>query len=87
MPTRLLPCLAFLGVVALSAFASGFDDLGVPVTVGMNMGWLIGANAIAPATYSITELAQSPVPITCGFALAPDAVYFGSGVHLYRYRF
>jgi streptogramin lyase len=43
--------------------------------------------AIDPKTYAVTEIAASPVPISCGFALTRDAVYFGSGVHLFRYRF
>ena len=34
----------------------------------------------------ITHTAKAPVPIRCGFALTDEAVYFGSGVTLWRYR-
>lgn len=33
----------------------------------------------------LISTAESPVPITCGFALADNAVYFGSGRQLWRY--
>ncbi len=69
MPARLIACLAFLGVVALSAFASGFDDLGVPVTVGMNMGWLIGPNAAGDKDLVYVDVHQDAGPL---FMLAVD---------------
>jgi hypothetical protein len=69
MPTRLLPCLAFLGVLAMPGLTSGFDDLGVPVTVGMNMGWLIGANAAGDKDLVYVDVHQDAGPL---FLLAVD---------------
>ncbi|MBI2949873.1 MAG: hypothetical protein HYY23_19755 [Verrucomicrobia bacterium] len=40
---------------------------------------------IDPANGEARHLATSPVRIACGFALAEDAVYFGSGPELWRY--
>jgi hypothetical protein len=39
-----------------------------------------------PGKDEITLTEKAPVPIRCGFALTDDAVYFGSGVTLWRYR-
>lgn len=39
-----------------------------------------------PAKLEIVSASKSPVPIKCGFALTDDAVYFGSGTELWRYR-
>jgi outer membrane protein assembly factor BamB len=39
-----------------------------------------------PAKGEIILTEKAPVPIRCGFALTDDAVYFGSGVTLWRYR-
>lgn len=40
-----------------------------------------------PDSGQVAVKADAPVPIQCGFALGDDAVYFGSGAHLWRYRF
>lgn len=55
-------------------------------------GRLIGLTTKAvyevnPATGEAKPLATAPVRIACGFALTDDAVYFGSGPELWRYRF
>jgi outer membrane protein assembly factor BamB len=34
----------------------------------------------------IVHTAAAPVPVNCGFALVDDAVYFGAGTELWRYR-
>ncbi len=39
-----------------------------------------------PRKGAITSAVPAPVPIRCGFALTDDAVYFGSGPELWRYR-
>lgn len=39
-----------------------------------------------PAKGEIILTEKAPVPIRCGFALTDEAVYFGSGVTLWRYR-
>ena len=38
------------------------------------------------AKEEIVFQAKSPVPIQCGFALDDEAVYFGSGAELWRFR-
>jgi len=43
--------------------------------------------AVDPDSGEVAAMADAPVPIRCGFALRDDAVYFGSGAHLWRYRF
>ena len=45
-----------------------------------------GVFAVDPNSGEVTVKADAPVPIRCGFALRDDAVYFGSGAHLWRYR-
>jgi hypothetical protein len=49
---------------------------------------LAGRNVyiVDTATMEVVSQAKSPVEIRCGFALADDAVYFGSGSELWRYR-
>jgi outer membrane protein assembly factor BamB len=42
--------------------------------------------SVDPRTFEVRVLAKTPVTVQCGFALTEDAVYFGSGVHLWRYR-
>jgi len=42
--------------------------------------------ALDPVTEQIVLTAPAPVPVRCGFALTADAVYFGSGAELWRYR-
>lgn len=39
-----------------------------------------------PARGEITQREKAPVAVRCGFALTDEAVYFGSGVTLWRYR-
>jgi len=41
---------------------------------------------IHPQTYEMREVATYPGGISCGFGLAESGIYFGSGVHLIRYR-
>ncbi|MBI2302390.1 MAG: hypothetical protein HYU66_26085, partial [Armatimonadetes bacterium] len=45
-----------------------------------------GIYSVDPKTYSIQRVATPPVPVTCGFAMNEQGIYFGSGVHLWRYR-
>ena len=42
--------------------------------------------ALDPAKGELVLTAASPTHINCGFALTDDAVYFGSGPNLWRYR-
>jgi streptogramin lyase len=42
--------------------------------------------AIDPKTFALIEVARSPEPITCGFALTESGLYFGSGSRLVRWR-
>jgi outer membrane protein assembly factor BamB len=51
--------------------------------VGLAGNWVY---VLDPAKEEIVFTARSPVPIRCGFALTGDAVYFGSGAELWRYR-
>jgi hypothetical protein len=54
---------------------------------GLLYGLTAGAiYSVDPRTFEVRVLAKAPVGISCGFALTADAVYFGSGVHLWRYR-
>lgn len=45
-----------------------------------------GVYVYDPAREEITVRENAPVKVRCGFALTEDAVYFGSGVTLWRYR-
>jgi outer membrane protein assembly factor BamB len=42
--------------------------------------------SVDPKTLEVRVFAKPPVAIGCGFAITADAVYFGSGVHLWRCR-
>ncbi|MCR4411930.1 MAG: DUF4394 domain-containing protein [Thermoguttaceae bacterium] len=44
-----------------------------------------GIYTVNPTTGAVKLLAKSPVPVTCGFAMNDTGIYFGSGVHLWRY--
>ena len=39
-----------------------------------------------PQTYEIREFARSPVGTGCGWAMTDTGIYFGSDVHLWRYK-
>ena len=41
---------------------------------------------ISPRTFAATEVAKPPVSVRCGWAMTDTGIYFGSGVHLWRYR-
>ena len=41
---------------------------------------------IPPVRVSDVPVAKAPVPIRCGFAMTDTGIYFGSGIHLWRYR-
>ena len=41
---------------------------------------------VHPETYEIREIAKSPRHIRCGWAITDTGIYFGSGVHLMRYK-
>lgn len=41
---------------------------------------------IEPRHGVLQEVASAPTGISCGMALTPTALYFGSGAHLWRYR-
>ena len=64
----------------------------VEVSLGRHKsGKLIGlagrvVYVLDPAREEILLTAKSPVPVQCGFALDAEAVYFGSGAELWRYR-
>jgi len=45
-----------------------------------------GIARIDPATFGITMLHQSPVPIGPGGDFHNGRIYFGSGSHLYSYK-
>jgi outer membrane protein assembly factor BamB len=45
-----------------------------------------GIYRVDPTTHEITEVAAFEDGIRCGFALTDDGVYFGSGTHLWMYR-
>lgn len=51
--------------------------------IGLTTG---GVYALDPAKDELVLNAQAPVRVNCGFALTTDAVYFGSGATLWRYR-
>jgi outer membrane protein assembly factor BamB len=42
--------------------------------------------SVDPRTYETKAVAEFPDTIDCGFALTDTGLYFGSGVHLVRYR-
>jgi streptogramin lyase len=64
----------------------------VEISLGQHVsGALIGlvggsVYALDPIKEEISLTAKSPVAIRCGFALDNEAVYFGSGAELWRYR-
>jgi len=41
---------------------------------------------IEPGTFRAEKLADSPVPISSGFAIKDGVIYFASGAHLCRFR-
>ena len=41
---------------------------------------------IEPGTFQAEKLADSPVPISSGFAIKDGVIYFASGAHLWRFR-
>lgn len=45
-----------------------------------------GVYVFDPARNQLVHTAAAPGPVNCGFALVDDAVYFGAGVELWRYR-
>lgn len=45
-----------------------------------------GVYVFDPARNEIVHTAAAPVAVDCGFALVDDAVYFGAGAELWRYR-
>ena len=44
-----------------------------------------GVYAVHPDRCEVKLIAQSPVAVSCGFALTETGLYFGSGPHLWRY--
>jgi hypothetical protein len=44
-----------------------------------------GVYAVDPENGEVKLIAQTPVPVSCGFALTDTGLYFGSGPHLWRY--
>jgi hypothetical protein len=42
--------------------------------------------AVDPDTLALTEVARSPEPVSCGFAVTDTGIYFGSGTRLVRWR-
>jgi len=44
-----------------------------------------GVYVVNPESCEVTLIAQSPAPVSCGFALTDTGLYFGSGPHLWRY--
>lgn len=58
-------------------------------TFGSNICYGIAGNSIFKfdvTSSSLSLIAQYPGKIECGFALADQYIYFGSGAHLIRYR-
>jgi hypothetical protein len=41
---------------------------------------------IEPGTFKHQKLADSPVPVTAGFAIKEGMIYFAAGAHLWRYK-
>lgn len=41
--------------------------------------------SVDPKTYAIKRVAKLPVEATCGWAMTDTGIYFGAGVHLWRY--
>jgi outer membrane protein assembly factor BamB len=75
-------------VTATVALPGGQEDISLG---GHASGKLIGlagdsVYVFDPAKGEIIRTERAPVPIRCGFALTDEAVYFGSGASLWRYR-
>jgi outer membrane protein assembly factor BamB len=51
--------------------------------VGLTSG---AVYAVDPSKGEVVHTAPAPAHIACGFALTDEAVYFGSGTTLWRYR-
>jgi len=41
---------------------------------------------IQPGTFQVDKLADTPIPISAGFAVKDGVIYFASGAHLWRFR-
>ena len=55
------------------------------------LGRLVGLTAkgvyvLDPERCELVSTAAAPAHVACGFALVDDAVYFGSGTELWRWR-
>jgi outer membrane protein assembly factor BamB len=42
--------------------------------------------SVDPKTYTLRQVAKLPVGASCGWAMTDTGIYFGSGVHLWRYK-
>ncbi len=66
-----------------------FHEISLGFSVGKDRIYgLAGSSifAVDPDTLAMTEVARSPEPISCGFALTETGIYFGSGTRLVRWR-
>ena len=64
----------------------------VQISLGLHSDGLLyglstgGVYSVNPKTYELKLAAKSSVGIECGFALTDTGIYFGSGPHLWRYK-
>ena len=69
-------------------------DLGYPLEISLELwkdGLIYGLTdrgiiTIDPTTYEAKLLAEPDVPVQAGWAITDAGIYFGSGVHLWRYK-
>jgi streptogramin lyase len=75
-------------VVQTIALPEGLLDVSLGVHRSGLLYGLSGRSVLAvdPRRGELALRAPSPVPVNCGFALTDDALYFGSGAQLWRYR-
>lgn len=63
----------------------------VEISLGLHTDGLIygltstAVYSVDPKTFVLKTVAKPKAPISCGFAVTETGVYFGSGVHLWRY--
>ena len=66
----------------LVQYRAGAGENGKARLVGLTSK---GVYELDPVSMEIVRTANAPVPVSCGFALTDDAVYFGSKAELWRF--
>lgn len=93
LTTRLSQRLTVVDTATGEVLHQSKVELGYPmdISLGEYKGLIYGLTdksliTIDPGTYEVKELATLPTGATSGFVVNDTGIYYGSGVHLWRYR-